>query len=125
MDRAAYLRMAPPFCAEQGGTIVDDRGRRGQEATDGQYAHWIDYANTVDGLAEGVAVLLPDDDRPRKWLTRAYGTFGPRRPDALSGTQFSLARGERLSGRVTLLVHNGDAETGGVAARYAALVGDG
>jgi hypothetical protein len=117
-----YMRMDPPFSGEQGGTIVDDQGRRGQEATNGQHALWVDYSNTVEGVTEGVAVLVPDDGRPRKWLTREYGTFGPRRPDELSGTQFTLERGESLRGRVAILVHRGDAQEGRVAERYAELM---
>ena len=113
-----YLRMDPAFSGERGGTVTDDRGRTGQEATNEQYARWIDYSNTVDGVTEGLAVFLPDDGQQRKWLTREYGTFGPRRPDAQSGTQFTLGRGERLAGRVAILVHRGDVTSGRVAARY-------
>ncbi len=113
-----YLRMDPAFSGEQGGTIADDQGREGQEATNEKYAKWIDYSNTIDGVTEGVAVFLPDDGQPRKWLTREYGTFGPRRADAWSGTKFTLERGETLSGTVTLLVHRGDVDSGRVAERY-------
>ncbi len=63
-------------------------------------------------------MLLPDDGEQRKWLTREYGTFGPRRPDAWSGTKFTLKRGEKLEGRVGILVHRGDVEGGRVAERY-------
>ncbi|MCP3920166.1 MAG: hypothetical protein GY711_31965 [bacterium] len=116
-----YLRMDPAFSGEHGGTITDDRGRQGQEATNGQYARWVDYSNAVDGIAEGVAVLVAGDDEPHKWLTREYGTFGPRRPDARSGTKFELRRGETLRGRVILFVHRGDVRSGRVAERLAEL----
>ncbi len=116
-----YLRMDPAFNGENGGVITDDQGRRGQEATNGQYARWVDYSGTVDGVTEGVTVVLPDDGQPRKWLTREYGTFGPRRPDAWSGTKFRLERGERLSGEVRLLIHRGDVVDGRVAARVGQL----
>jgi len=114
-----YLRMEPGFSGLEGGTITDDQGRTGQEATNGRYARWIDYSNTVDGVTEGLAVFLPDDGEPRKWLTREYGTFGPRRSDPFNGTDFTLAEGENLSGAVTILVHRGDVVGGKVAARYA------
>jgi hypothetical protein len=110
-----FLRMDPAYSGEQGGTIVDDQGRRGQEATNAQYAAWVDYSNTVDGRTEGLAVIPPADGRPRKWLTREYGTFGPRRPDEWSGTGFTLARGETLAGSVVIFVHPGDAAAAGVA----------
>jgi hypothetical protein len=118
-----YLRMDPSFSGESGGRIEDDRGRTGQNATNGETARWIDYSNRVEGVTEGVAVFLPRDGYDRKWLTREYGTFGPRRKDALSGTGFSLAVGESLAGRVGILVHSGDAKTGRVAERYAEYVG--
>jgi len=117
-----YLRMDPTFSGEQGGTIVDNLGRRGQAETNEKYAAWIDYSNTIDGVTEGLAVLLPADGQPRKWLTREYGTFGPRRPDEWSGTNFTLKRGETLAGEVAILVHKGDAKGGRVAERYAAWI---
>ena len=118
-----YLRMDPRFSGESGGRIVDDQGRTGQNATNGQTARWVDYSNRVDNLTEGVAVFLYPDGHEHRWLTREYGTFGPRRRDALSGTGFSLARGESLSGRVGILVHTGDVKAGRVAERYAEYVG--
>jgi hypothetical protein len=113
-----YLRMRPEFSGEHGGTIIDDRGRRGQELTNGMYANWIDYFNTVEGVPEGLAVFIHPDGDDHKWLTREYGTFGPRRSDRLSGTGFTLRRGDSLMGRVGILVHRGDAHDGRVVKRY-------
>ena len=113
-----YLRVHPQFNGEHGGLLVNDAGQVGQQNTDGKVARWIDYSNTVDGRTEGVALMVYPDGKPRKWLTRAYGTFGPRRPDALSGTRFTLAPAERLTGRVGVLCHRGDANAGEVAQRY-------
>ncbi|MCA8976387.1 MAG: PmoA family protein [Planctomycetes bacterium] len=113
-----YLRIHPRFSVAQGGRIVDDWGRIDQQATNAQYANWIDYSNTVDGVTEGVAMFVPQDGSWRRWLTRDYGTFGPRRDDALSGTGFVLAKGEALRGSARILVHRGDAESGAVATRY-------
>jgi hypothetical protein len=115
-----YLRMDPAFSGESGGTIVDDQGRTGQEGTNEQVALWIDYSNTIDGVAEGVAVFPPRDGEQRKWLTREYGTWGPRRPDERSGTGFTLRQGEVLSGAATLYVHRGDAATARVAEVFSA-----
>lgn len=113
-----YVRMEPRYSGEQGGALLDDQGRRGQKETNGQYAHWIDYWNTVDGKTEGLAVFVPRDGAKRKWLTREYGTFGPRRADAFSGTNFTLKRDGTLTGRAAILVHRGDAKSGRVAERY-------
>jgi hypothetical protein len=113
-----FLRMEPRFSVKGGGVLVDDRGRSGQAATDGQVALWIDCSATVEGETEGVAVLWYPDGAEHAWLTRDYGTFGPRREASRSGKRFVLARGESIGGRVGILVHRGDAERGEVAARY-------
>jgi len=113
-----YLRLRPEWSVARGGTMVDDQGREGQQATHGQEARWIDCSATVDGATEGVAVFLPPDQAPRRWLTRDYGCFGPRRAAALDGTRFTLARGAALEGRVVIFVHRGDHESGRVAERY-------
>lgn len=105
-----YLRMDPSFSGEQGGVITSDDGRVGQVQTDEKYARWIDYSSDVDGIREGLTVFTPNDGQQRKWLTREYGTFGPRRPDALSGSGFVLKEGESLHGQVQILVHQGGVE---------------
>ena len=58
------------------------------------------------------------DGREHRWLTREYGTFGPRRPDDRSGKPFTLKKGESITQRVGVLVHNGDAGGGRVRERY-------
>ncbi|MBM4062874.1 MAG: hypothetical protein FJ265_17535, partial [Planctomycetes bacterium] len=110
-----YLRVHPQFSVDRGGALVDDVGRTGQKATNEKHANWMDNSGTVDGATEGVAVFLPQDGQWRKWLTRDYGCFGPRRPDHRSGHRFVLGRGEELGGEVRIFVHRGDAATGGVA----------
>ncbi len=116
-----YLRLDPRLSVQQGGRMVDDRGRSGQAGTHDQAAHWIDCSNTIDGTTEGIALLLPDSER--RWLTRDYGCFGPRREAERSGVKFTLARGESISGRVGILVHSGDAVAGRVAEHHAAFAG--
>ncbi len=113
-----YLRLQTRFSGENGGVICSDSGATGQEATNMQVALWIDYSNTLEGVAEGVAVFQWPDGQEHRWLTREYGCFGPRRPDARSGHPFVLKQGESLTQRVGVLVHRGDVEAGRVAARY-------
>jgi hypothetical protein len=59
-----------------------------------------------------------ENEYPHKWLTRDYGTFGPRRPDAQSGKPFTLAKGQSIERRVGVLVHSGDVKSGNVAELY-------
>jgi hypothetical protein len=116
-----YLRLQTRWSGEGGGRIVSDGGAAGQEATNLQSAVWVDYSNTVEGETAGVAVFQAPDGFDHRWLTREYGCFGPRRPDALSGKPFTLATGMSIRQRVGVLVHSGDVKTGRVAERYAAF----
>lgn len=113
-----FLRLDPAWNGEHGGRITSDSGATGQEATNMKSALWIDYSNAVDGVAEGVAVFQFPDGREHRWLTREYGTFGPRRPDDTSGKPFTLRKGESLGQRVGVLVHSGDVSSGRVRERY-------
>lgn len=113
-----FVRMHSQFSVDSGAVMTNDRGGRNQKETDGKPALWIDYSATFDGISEGLSLFIPSDDGPRKWLTRDYGTFGPRRVDSLNGVPFQLSQGESLVGEAALLVHRGDATTGQVAKRY-------
>jgi hypothetical protein len=117
-----FLRLDTPWNGEHGGTITSDSGAAGEKATNMKPALWIDYSNTVDGLAEGVAVFQRPDGREHRWLTREYGCFGPRRPDDRSGKPFTLEPGESLTQRAGVLVHRGDVLSGRVRERYAQYV---
>lgn len=119
-----YVRMHPQFSGAQGGVIVNDRGQQGQAETNDATANWIDYSNSVDGETEGLALFIYPDDQPHRWLTREYGTFGPRRSKQLNGTKFTLAEGESLQGRVGIYVHRGDAKTGNIGERYRQYIED-
>ena len=119
-----YVRMTPAFSVDQGGRITNSEGGVDQKGTHGQVAKWVDYSNTIDGTAEGLAMLSHSaNPQPHKWLTRDYGTFGPRRIDARSGKKFTLNKGQSIETRVALLVHKGDVTGGKVARRYAAYAG--
>jgi hypothetical protein len=113
-----YLRLDPLWSGEKGGKITSDSGATGQEATNMKPALWIDTSNSVDGVTEGVAVFQWPDGQTHRWLTREYGTFGPRRPDDRSGKPFTLQQGGSIVQRVGVLVHKGDVSTGRVRERY-------
>ncbi len=113
-----FLRLNTKFSGENGGVLASDTGARGEKETNLKGARWIDYSNALDGKAEGVAVFQWPDGHDHKWLTREYGCFGPRRPDAVSGKPFILVKGASVKQRVGVLVHSGDVTTGRVAERY-------
>jgi hypothetical protein len=114
-----YVRICPEFSGEKGGKLVNSEGGTGQNGTNNLPARWVDYSNTVDGVTEGLAIFSHSDNQhPHRWLTREYGTFGPRRHDDRSGKPFPVKKGESLKQRVGILVHTGDVTSGKVAERY-------
>ena len=120
-----YLRMDPTFAVTGGGRITNSAGGVNQKGTHGKVADWVDYSNTVGGLAEGLTVFShPANARPHTWLTRDYGTFGPRRAAARSGKKFTLNKGKSMTRRVGVLVHRGNVKAGKVAQRYAKYATD-
>lgn len=114
-----YLRMNKQFSGASGGVITNDAGQTGQDGTNGKSAKWVDYSKRFDDGAEGLTIFShPDNGQPHKWLTREYGTFGPRRPDERSGKPFALKRGQKMSQRVGIYVHRGDVKQADVAGMY-------
>jgi len=114
-----YLRMNKLFSGDSGGVITNDTGQTGQKSTDGKPAKWVDYSKRFDDGAEGLTIFShPSNGRPHKWLTREYGTFGPRRVDERSGKPFTLKHGEKMSQRVGIYVHRGDVKQADVAGMY-------
>jgi len=119
-----YIRMNTAFSVNGGGRMTSSQGGVNQQGTHNQLARWIDYSNTVEGETAGLAIFTaPDSPQPSRWLTRDYGTFGPRRPDARSGKPFTVAKGESITQRIGVLVHRGDVKAGAVAERYRRYVG--
>lgn len=114
-----YVRMHPQFSVKQGGRLINSEGGLNQKGTHGKVATWCDYSNTVDGTTEGLAIFSHTENaQPHRWLTRDYGCFGPRRTDARSGKKFTIKKGDSLTRRVGILVHNGNEKAGRVAERY-------
>ena len=116
-----YIRMNDTFNVQVGkGTITNSEGAVGQKATDQKEALWVDYsAPTPDGKAEGLACFIhPSQEPPHRWLTRDYGSWGPRRKSEYHNTTFDIPKGESIGQRVGLLIHHGDVKTGNVAERY-------
>jgi hypothetical protein len=119
-----YIRMNDTFSVEKGGgKILNNEGGVNQAGTNNRPATWVDYSAPLDGQQgwEGLACMIhPDQKPPHLWLTRDYGTWGPRGPEGFHSTTFTIAKGESIDQRVGLLIHRGDAEGGDVASRYKA-----
>jgi hypothetical protein len=114
-----YVRLNDRFNTNGLGRLVNSAGGIGQAGTHEQVARWVDFSRTGIPEAEGLALLShPSNPHPHTWLTRDYGTFGPRREAARHGKRFTLSQGDSLRMRVGVLVHRGDVTTGRVAERY-------
>ncbi len=114
-----YLRIHPDFSVQNGGRITNSEGGINQAGTNYKPAAWVDYSNTIDGRPEGLAIFSHSENKhPHLWLTRDYGTFGPRRADPQHGKPFTVNKGDSLRQRVGILVHRGNVDSGQVAERY-------
>jgi len=98
-----------------GGTVQDDRGRKGGEAVSGANARWVDFSGPVGGGATVGITIIPDsrDHDNLSWFVADWGvvTVGPFR---LKGRL--VPRGEELLARYRVLVHDGDATAANIAA---------
>lgn len=119
-----YMRMNEAFNVERGGgKIVNSEGGANQAGTNDKLATWVDYSAPLAGRRgfEGLACFIhPCKQPPHLWLTRDYGTWGPRGAEGFHKATFTIAQGESYDQQVGLLVHNGDVETGNVAQYYEA-----
>jgi hypothetical protein len=111
-------KLPPPPPTKSNGTITNSEGDVNQKGTVNKPARWCDYSATIDGLSEGLTIFADPQQPPPRFLTRNYGTFGPRRPDDRSGKPFVLKKGDSLRQRVGILVHSGDVRVGKVSERY-------
>lgn len=116
--KAGKIKTPPPAPEPGTGVITNSEGGVGEKETGMKPARWVDYSGTVDGVTEGLAIFADPKQPPVKFFTRGYGTFGPRRPDELSGKTFVLKKGQTLTQHVGVLVHSGDVKAGRVAERY-------
>lgn len=116
-----YLRMNSDFNTNSSGLLVNSEGGTAQAGTHDKPARCVDFSRTGVPDAEGLALFShPSNPQPHSWLTRDYGTFGPRREAARNGKPFTLKQGETISTRCGVLVHKGDVKSGRVAERYQA-----
>ncbi|MGA3189972.1 MAG: PmoA family protein [Bryobacteraceae bacterium] len=125
------LRLADNFTEKKGGKIVDANGRTGMAnpagtGVWGKRSNWVDYTAEVDGERLGVAIFdnPQNTHSPAYWHARDYGLvalnpFGQQAFDEnLSENTTKLATGQKLTYRWRIVIHPGDATSGGVAELY-------
>jgi hypothetical protein len=116
------VRLVEGVAVTSGGTVTDDAGRRGGAAITGSPARWVDYAGPVGGgHTAGIAVFPdPRDHADVTWFVTDWGvvTVGPFRKQGRH-----IARGQSVTVRTRVVVHDGDTETAGIDARFRAYCG--
>ena len=116
-DNHAFLgvRVADTMDVEDGGTILNANGQRNEEEAMRQSANWTDYSGVVAGKTVGVTLMNHPSNPPSAFFTRNYGTF---LTNFTLLDKYELSRGERLTQRFRILVHEGDATEADVENYY-------
>jgi hypothetical protein len=125
-EGAFAIRLAETLTEKKGGKMVNAAGATGMAQVWGKRSDWVDYSGEVEGEKLGVAILdYPQNPRhPTYWHARDYGLFAldPFGAHAFDATQpeshWQLPKGKQLVFRWRVVVHPGDAQSGGVAALY-------
>ena len=120
------VRVASSMDVPRGGRIENSYGALDEAETWGRAAHWCDYSGPVGDRVEGIAIMdHPLSFRyPTHWHVRNYGlmTANPFGYAAYTAGakhgEHRLGKAETLTFHYRLLVHNGDANEGGVRPRY-------
>jgi hypothetical protein len=122
-EGAFAIRLHDNFTERKGGKMVDANGRTGMINVWGKRSNWVDYTAVVDGERLGVAIFdHPQNPHyPTYWHARDYGLFSlnPFGQNAFDESKeenkTKLATGEKLTFHWRVVIHSGDAVTGGVA----------
>lgn len=113
------MRVADTMDVEDGGTILNANGQRNEEEAMRQVADWTDYSGVVASKKVGITLMNHPSNPPSAFFTRNYGTFLTNftLPD-----KYELPRGERLTQRFRILIHEGDATEANIGDGYRQFV---
>ena len=130
------LRLAPslegsqrgaPATPARTGVMVNAEGLKTEREVWGKRSPWVDYAGEVDGEKLGIAILdHPANPRhPTYWHSRDYGLFAANpfgvhdfERDKTKDGSLTIEPGKSVRFRYRLVIHPGDAQSGGVAALF-------
>jgi hypothetical protein len=111
-------RMAADLAVNNGGTMINAEGAKGEKETFGVKSPWIDYYGKRGNAIEGLAILQHPENPwyPSPWFTRDYGFISPTPmywPE--NGEEFFFKKGSQLKLRYNVVVHSGTTEEAGIA----------
>jgi hypothetical protein len=114
-------RMDPDLSVNAGGTMINAGGMKGEKATFGERAPWIDYYGRRFGKTEGLAILQHPSCKwyPAPWFTRDYGFVSPTPmywPE--NDSDITLRKGEVVKLRYRVIVHTGNHLQAGIEEEF-------
>jgi hypothetical protein len=121
-----------PELPKRTGKMVNAEGATGEENVWGKRSNWVDHYGEVEGETLGIAILdHPANPRhPTYWHSRAYGLFAANifglhdfERDKTKNGSLTLPAGGTLRFRYRVIVHPGDPQSAGIAAKYAEYAG--
>jgi arylsulfatase A len=105
------FRVATPLAVDNGGAMLDSKGRKNGDGIWGKTADWCDYSGMINGRRIGMTVMChPENFRPSWMHARDYGLIlaNPFGRKAFLGGEPSkvvVAPGEELRLRYGVFVH--------------------
>jgi hypothetical protein len=104
-------RIAADISVNNGGTMINAEGARGEKDTFGKPSAWIDYYGKRGTNTEGLVIMQHPSNPwyPSPWFTRDYGFMSPTPmywPE--NGKETFLKKGTILILRYRVLVHSGN-----------------
>lgn len=105
------------------GLIVNAEGAQHEKDVWGKPSHWVDYSGEIGAEKLGVAIFdSPANSLPARWHVRAYGLFAANpfgnavfTNDKTKDGSVKLEPGQSISLAYRVVVHNGDAQSAGLA----------
>ncbi len=122
------VRMDPDLSVINGGVLQNADGQKGEGDTFGAESPWMDFYGTRASGEEGLAVFQHPSSKwfPAPWFTRDYGFISPTPmywPEDDKGV--GLSKGEEVSLRYRVLVHQGDTGSAKIQEKDDAYVAEG
>jgi hypothetical protein len=130
-EEAAFaIRLSEEFRQDRGAALINSEGLKDTETIWGKRARWVDYSTTKDGRKVGVTIFdHPSNPRhPTYWHARGYGLNSANIVGVSDFTKektqdgsFTVKKGDTITFRYLVVVHDGDASQAGVEKMYAAF----
>lgn len=114
-------RIDADLSVKQGGTMINSEGKEGEKGTFGIGSAWIDCSGKRKTGVEGIAIMQHPSNKwyPSPWFTRDYGFISPTPMYwPANDKETILKKGEKVSLRYRVLVHEGDSKQAGIAAQF-------